>query len=103
MVFASPLFLFVFLPATLAAYFALPRHFRNGVLLIASLAFYAWGEARYVPLILGSVAFNWRMGVRIAEASASRLRKRLLALARNRHLATPPLFKHADLARATVY
>ncbi len=40
MVFASPLFLFLFLPATIAAYFALPPRFRNAVLLLASLAFY---------------------------------------------------------------
>ncbi len=62
MVFASPIFLFLFLPLTLAAYFGLPRAWRNGVLLVASLAFYAWGEARYLPLIVGSVAFNWCMG-----------------------------------------
>ena len=102
MVFASPLFLFVFLPATLAAYFALPRHFRNGVLLIASLAFYAWGEARYVPLILGSVAFNWWMGLRIAEASASRHRERWLALAVTGNVATLALFKYANFAAANV-
>ena len=102
MVFASPLFLFVFLPATLAAYFALPRRFRNGVLLIASLAFYAWGEARYVPLILASVAFNWWMGLRIAEASASRLRKRWLALAVTGNVATLALFKYANFTAANV-
>src|SRR2546427_13022647 len=101
MVFASPLFLFVFLPATLAAYFALPRHFRNGVLLIASLAFCAWGEARYVPLILGSVAFNWGMGLRIAGPSASRLRKRWLALAVNGNVATLGLFKYANFPGAS--
>ena len=33
---------------------------RNGVLLVASLAFYAWGEAPYLALVLASVAFNWR-------------------------------------------
>jgi alginate O-acetyltransferase complex protein AlgI len=59
LVFASPLFLFLFLPATIAAYFALPRRLRNAVLLAASVAFYAWGEARYVPLVLASFAFNW--------------------------------------------
>lgn len=102
MVFASPLFLFAFLPATLAAYFALPRRFRNGVLLIASLAFYAWGEARYVPLILASVAFNWWMGLRIAEASASDARKRWLALAVTGNIATLALFKYANFAAANV-
>ena len=80
MVFASPLFIFLFLPLTLAAYFVFPRRWRNGVLLVASLAFYSWGEARYVALVLASVAFNWWMGLAIAGATESRLRKRWLAL-----------------------
>ena len=58
MVFASPIFLFLFLPATLAAYFAAPRAWRNGVLLVASLVFYAWGEAPYLLLVLGSIAWS---------------------------------------------
>ena len=53
MVFASPIFLFLFLPLTLAAYFVVPRAWRNGVLLVASLVFYAWGEAPYVVLVAG--------------------------------------------------
>ena len=71
MVFASPIFLWLFLPLTLAAYYLVPRAWRNGVLLVASLAFYAWGEMRYVPLILGSVVFNWLMASRSARALTS--------------------------------
>ena len=52
MVFASPIFLALFLPATIACYFVAPRAWRNGALMAASLAFYAWGEAAYVPLVL---------------------------------------------------
>ena len=44
MVFASVPFLFVFLPAVLAAYFLCPRRWHNAVLLVFSLFFYAWGE-----------------------------------------------------------
>ena len=61
MVFASPIFLFLFLPLTLAAYFAVPRSWRNGVLLVSSLVFYAWGEAPYLALVLGSVAVGARV------------------------------------------
>jgi alginate O-acetyltransferase complex protein AlgI len=102
MVFASPLFLFLFLPATIAAYFALPPRFRNAVLLLASLAFYAWGEARYVPLVLASVAFNWWMGTRIADASDVASRKRRLALAVGGNLAALAVFKYANFAVANV-
>jgi alginate O-acetyltransferase complex protein AlgI len=102
MVFASPLFLFLFLPATLAAYFGLPRRWRNGVLLASSLVFYAWGEARYVPLVLASVAFNWWMGLRIAGATAPRARKGWLALAVTGNLGTLALFKYANFAAANL-
>ena len=102
MVFASPLFLFLFLPATIAAYFALPPRFRNAVLFVASLAFYAWGEARYVPLVLGSVAFNWWMGTRIADASDGASRKRRLAVAVAGNLAALAVFKYANFAVANI-
>ncbi|HEY3555664.1 MAG TPA: MBOAT family protein, partial [Casimicrobiaceae bacterium] len=102
MVFASPLFLFLFRPATIVAYFALPRRFRNAVLLVASLAFYAWGEARYVPLILASVAFNWSMGLAIARASDAGARKRRLVAAVSGNLATLAAFKYANFAVANV-
>jgi alginate O-acetyltransferase complex protein AlgI len=102
MVFASPLFLFLFLPLTLAAYFIAPRRWRNGVLLVASLAFYAWGEAPYVVLVLASVAFNWWMGMRIAAAGDPRERKRRLALAIVGNLGTRAVFKYANSAAANV-
>jgi len=76
MVFASPIFLFLFLPLTLAAYFAFPQRWRNGVLLVASLAFYAWGEARYLPLIVGSVVFNWTLGRTIGRTPDGPARSR---------------------------
>lgn len=44
MLFSSITFLFVFLPIVLAVYFLVPYRFKNLVMLIASLFFYAWGE-----------------------------------------------------------
>jgi len=102
MVFASPLFLFLFLPATIVAYFALPRRWRNGVLLVASIVFYAWGEARYVPLILASVAFNGSMGLAIARATDRGARTRRLVAAVTGNLATLAVFKYANFAVANV-
>ena len=55
MVFASVPFLFVFLPAVLAAYFLCPRRWHNAVLLVFSLFFYAWGEPVYILLMLSSI------------------------------------------------
>lgn len=102
MVFASPIFLFLFLPLTLAAYFAFPRRWRNGVLLVASLAFYAWGEARYLPLIVGSVAFNWFMGRAIGSTEDTTVRRRWLGVAIAGNLAALMVFKYANFAVANV-
>src|SRR5689334_18061607 len=102
MVFASPLFLFLFLPVTLLAYFALPRSWRNGVLIGASVVFYAWGEAKYLALVLGSVAFNWWMGREIANSTDSSVRKRWLASAVAGNLGALVIFKYANFAVASV-
>ena len=52
MVFSSLEFLFFFLPAILVDYFAAPRRFKNPVLLLGSLFFYAWGEPIYIVLMV---------------------------------------------------
>ena len=65
MVFSSILFLFIFLPAVLAVYFLVPKSWKNVVLLIFSLVFYAWGEPVYIILMLFSAAFNYVMGIDI--------------------------------------
>ena len=59
MVFSSLTFLFRFLPLVLLAYFVAPRSWRNGVLLVASLLFYAWGEPRYLPVMLLSIGVDF--------------------------------------------
>jgi alginate O-acetyltransferase complex protein AlgI len=53
MIFASPLFLFVFLPVVLVVYLLLPGlAARNFWLLLASLVFYSWGEPGFVAVQL---------------------------------------------------
>ena len=59
MLFSSTIFLFLFLPIVLLVYHLLPRTFRNGWLLVASLFFYAWGEPRFVLLMLTSILINY--------------------------------------------
>ncbi len=102
MVFASPIFLFFFLPLTLAAYFSVPRGARNAVLLVASLVFYAWGEAPYVALVLGSVAFNFALGAAIGRTPPGAARKRRLAAAITGNLALLAVFKYTNFAVANV-
>ena len=65
MVFSSAIFLFAFLPILLLAYyipFFAGIRYRNTVLLLGSLLFYAWGEPRFVAIMVGEVLFNWIMG-----------------------------------------
>lgn len=52
MLFSSIVFLFGFLPLVVLLHSALPDRMRNGFLLLASLVFYAYGDARYLPLFL---------------------------------------------------
>ncbi len=64
MVFSSAVFLFIFLPVVLIAHtFIKNTTARNGLLIVASLIFYAFGEPLYIILLLGSVFFNYLMGV----------------------------------------
>jgi alginate O-acetyltransferase complex protein AlgI len=72
MVFSSSVFLFYFLPLFLICYFALP--FKNLVLLVFSLFFYAWGEGLYVLLMIASGIGNWALARWIADNSGSRAR-----------------------------
>lgn len=61
MLFQTQLFLLIFLPLTLTFYFlaAHRTEVRIGVLIVASLIFYGWWDARFVPLLLGQAILTW--------------------------------------------
>ena len=65
MIFSSLLFLFRFLPAILIVYYFVPKKFRNFILLLFSLIFYAWGEPIYIILMLGSILVSYTGGILI--------------------------------------
>lgn len=67
MVFSSITFLFYFLPITMALYFAVPGRYQNLVLFLCSMFFYAWGEPRYVPLMIAGILIAYGCG-RLIEA-----------------------------------
>ena len=68
MVFSSITFLFVFLPITLFLYYIGKNvTYKNVILLIASLVFYAWGEPVYVILMLISILFNYYIGIDLGQ------------------------------------
>ncbi|MDD7403573.1 MAG: MBOAT family O-acyltransferase [Butyribacter sp.] len=62
MVFSSLLFLIRFLPVILLIYYVAPRKYRNFILFVGSIIFYAWGEPVYVLLILFSTVIDYTAG-----------------------------------------
>ena len=52
MVFSSIVFLYIFLPIMLLIYFAVPKKFKNLIMILASLVFFAWGEIKYIFIML---------------------------------------------------
>ncbi len=75
MLFNSFPFIFAFLPVVLIGFFGLARvsdRLAAGWLAVASLLFYGWGDARFVALLLASIAVNFALGTRIARLRAAR-------------------------------
>ncbi len=97
MVFSSLIFIFAFLTLTLVLYYALPRKWRNGVLLVMSLVFYGWGEPLYIFLMLASVCAAFGLGFPIAKyrTSAPGKAKGFLVLSILLNLSALLFFKYA--------
>lgn len=69
MLFSSTIFIYLFLPGVLTVYYGLLRKRRwlqNVFLALASLLFYAWGEPRFVLVMLLSIFLNWLLGLLVA-------------------------------------
>ena len=94
MLFSSISFLYYFLPCVLVLYFLVPRHFKNVILLITSLFFYAWGEPRLVLLMLATIAIGYVLGILI-ERDAKR-KKLYLVFAIVCFLGVLGYFKYAN-------
>lgn len=99
MVFASPIFLFAFLPAALIvcwlAGLAKKPDLRNAALFAFSLLFYAWGEPTYVLVMLASIVVNYLLGLRVQKSAA------LFALAVVFNLGLLGAFKYLDMLIST--
>jgi alginate O-acetyltransferase complex protein AlgI len=102
MLFSSPVFLFLFLPLLLAAYFSAPRSLGNFVLLTASLLFYAWGEPRYFGVMLLVIATNYGFGLWVERTASLSVRKCVVTLAVAFNLSVLVYFKYAGFFIANV-
>ncbi len=63
MVFSSMVFLWGFLPIIFIGYFIINDNYKNILLLLGSLIFYAWGEPKYIWLMLCSILINYGIGL----------------------------------------
>lgn len=104
MVFSNLFFLYFFLPLNLICYFlAKSIHVRNGILIVFSLFFYAWGEPRYVPLLVGMVLINWIFGLMIEKYRGQKLAKAGLVGACICNLTLLGIFKYLTLILGTTH
>ena len=100
MLFNSYLFILVFLPVTLGIYlFIIRRGWRKHSfdwLVLASLFFYGWWKWSNVPLLLGSLLFNYAVGTWLGKITPGRPAKVLLALGLMGNLLFLGYFKYAN-------
>lgn len=70
----------VFLPAVLAAYYAVPRRWQNAVIFVASCIFYGWWDWFFLALLVCSIVVDFNIGLALGRAGSPRQRRLFLAL-----------------------
>ena len=101
MVFSSLVFLCIFLPAVFLLYSVIPSlKLKNGLLIIASLVFYAYGEPVYVLLMIFSSVLNYLCALWVDKASG-KMSKLALAVAVIINLGILAVFKYSGLFVST--
>lgn len=96
MLFSGLTFLYYFLPAVLILYFLAPNGWKNGVLLLASLFFYAWGEPRLALLMIAAILVFYFCGLAIGRETRQNIRKLWLTVSVVIGLGLLAVFKYAD-------
>lgn len=101
MLFSSMIFLWLFLPVVFILYYILDKRFRNLLLLIASIIFYAWGGVSYTLIMFSSIIINYLFALLIDKAieENNKLKKKIyLALCVIVNLSILGYFKYTDFA-----
>jgi len=96
MIFAAFEFLFLFLPAFLAVYFASPARARNAVILVFSWGFYAWWRVDFLALLVGVTAWTFVLARVMDGTRGEAARHRLLVLGLAGQLGVLAWFKYAN-------
>ncbi len=80
MLFSSMTFVFMFLPIVCATYLLARKELQNYILLIASILFYAWGEPRYLAIMILTILVNY-IGANYISRSHNAMHRKLLLIA----------------------
>ncbi len=102
MLFNSYTYIFYFLPAVFVIYFYLNKKrlttASKGFLFVASMLFYCWWKLEYLPLILGSILFNFILGISLAKQSehGKISRKSLLIIGITANVTLLGFYKYTD-------
>ena len=96
MLFSGIPFLFYFLPACLLIYFLAPKKLKNAVLLLFSLVFYAWGEPKYVFLMMATIGLFYGCGIAIGRSATQKGKRFWLTVSVVVSLGLLAVFKYAD-------
>ena len=104
MLFSSIEFLLVFFPITYGINFLLPKKLRNYWLLICSLFFYAWGEPKFVFVMIFSICMNYLLALWIEKSrNNKKTAKAVLTLDVAINLGILLIFKYLNFITGTVH
>ena len=101
MLFSSMIFLWLFLPLVFILYYVLDKRYRNLLLLIASIIFYAWGGVSYTLIMFSSIVINYLFALLIdkeIEKNNKPKKKIYLILCIVINLSILGYFKYTDFA-----
>ncbi|HNX67880.1 MAG TPA: MBOAT family O-acyltransferase [Candidatus Omnitrophota bacterium] len=99
MLFNSPFFLLVFIPAFLVAYFAIPGiRLRNAVIVLFSLFFFAWGDPVFVWYVIAGTWIDYRIikSILCSPGRSERAKKVWLIVAISLNVFALLFFKYAN-------
>lgn len=103
MLFSTILFLFRFLPITLALYYIAPYKLKNLALFACSLVFYSWGEVRFFPVMVVLILINYFSGLAIERFEHSdKMRRVFLIISIVGSLSMLVFFKYTNFIISTI-
>lgn len=96
MVFSSIVFLLYFLPLFMLVYFSVDRKYKNAVILIGSIFFYAWGAPKFIFVILGTTLLDFYLVTWMDRTASETKRKLMLTLSVSVNIGLLFYFKYSN-------